>query len=107
MKQETIIKGAEILKKIDHAQYAKAVLIETNEIEFSSSKRSRLLTARPNMSTGGDRLIVSGCSLPDELLEQLHSETLRYISRMRHHLDNYEYDLKQELQDLEEGKEGV
>jgi len=102
MKQETITKGADILNKIDHAQRAMACVITAKRIEFDNGSGTTLARIHPDQAQQG--VDFKGHLLPEEVNQQLRSEALRFISRCKRHLENYEFSLKQELEDLQDEK---
>lgn len=99
MKQETIKKANAIMMLIDYAQRAKAIMQGTTRIELVHSNSGKLANLYP-LATGQGSIEFRNVKLPDDVAEQIKSELLRFMSRVNRHLDNYEYNLKQELEDL-------
>jgi hypothetical protein len=96
MKEETFVKAKEIRDSIDRAEHTQAILHETTTITFGNPRHGTLGSIYPMAEKTG---VFSG-SLPEEINEKIKSEALRFISRCKRILDNYEFNLKQDLEDL-------
>jgi hypothetical protein len=98
MKQEIILKAADILKQIDQIEKARAIIALTHRIDLDV----------PNKGTYGSiffseekgQVNLNNTTLTKEVQDHIVSETLRFPSRVKRILENYEFNLKQELEDL-------
>jgi hypothetical protein len=105
MKEATIIKGSDLLMQIEHVHKAKAIVHEAQSMDLYHSNRGTLARFFPYKDGGSKNIQFNqGVELPGDVLEKILSETLRFISRVNRHLDSLEYDLKQELEDLQDEK---
>jgi hypothetical protein len=96
MKEETFVKAKEIRENIDRAEHAQAILHESVSISLGNNRSGNLGNIYPMADKSG---VFSG-SLPEEIQEKIRSEALRFISRCKRILENYEFNLKQDLEDL-------
>jgi len=103
MKEATILKGYDILKQIEHAQKAKTIMQELSHFELRHRSQGSLGSLYP-YATSGDNIYFNEVNIPQEVREQINSEVLKFISRVNKHIDNYEYELKRKLEEIEDEK---
>lgn len=99
MKQETILKGYELLKQIDGVQKTKNHLESITRVDLNNNQSGTLMSVHPlaepaivNINNVNSDIIV--------LKEQIKEETIRFLQRCKRHCDDFEFKLKQELEDL-------
>jgi hypothetical protein len=98
MKQETILKGHALLRAIDQTQQVKESLIDTNEASVRETNRPTVGTIRFNGNVAKSYWETK--SIPEGLMELFSEEFTRCLQRCKRHCNDFEFKLKQELEDL-------
>ncbi len=98
MKQETILEGAEIIKRIEAVQRTKTLLEGASQVTMSNHSNGTTITINPFLEPASVNFYNTAC--PNDLKEQIKEETLRFLQRCKRHCDDFEFKLKQELEDL-------
>lgn len=98
MKQETILQGHAMLRAIEHTQKVKESLKNVNEAVICETNRPRTGVIR--FGDSGSKGYWESSDISEGLMDLFAEEFTRCLQRCKRHCDDFEFNLKQELEDL-------
>ena len=100
MKLETILKGNDLIKKIDNAHLTKMQIGNVSNISLVNRNQSRIGSIK--IDSGNTYL--DGALISPDIQEIFSSEMIRALSRIKRHIDRIETEAREELEDLTDGE---